>query len=441
MVFRCFAFDCSKSSFTFTAVEKLYHYKQKLFPRQRSIFYIFVFLTFALTVLSASILFSQNLLSLSSRLPMSHIISSNYRQSPAIHTLLLDADGLISEIATTDTGGASLRRKLFARKYLFVTPRDDGFNNQRINLAEAFFCAAATGRVAVLPPIFSNSRYGTVPKGPYHFSDYFDMQALTQARIANFTTPDTLHATGIRCTIETQEGKPHRVLGALRSAYGWRRRDIRVGEKVGNPPCMSSRLCRIRYSGDTVFGPGNNYEKSGQGYSMDESKKFYRVRAALRPSSTVLAISREFRNAIPGPFNAVHLRRSDYKDKCKQMKAVCEKFGADSMYTTSKSVVVKVLNLENPNLPLFVATEDCAWVRRELRPLFDTFNVSVYLAQEVELPSNLQIYADRVDLISFATQVVAGDAEEFVGNRFSSFSTEISNERVLNGVNASKKFF
>lgn len=366
------------------------------------------------------------------------------------HTLLLSPSGDVtvdttSPLSTPSNLSAILRSR---RNFLFITPRDDGFNNQRITIAEALYCASQSGAVAVLPLIFANTRYGTKVEGPYLFRDYFDLSALATSRVANFTTPDVLYAAHLdSCRIDALPGGPTRVIDALTAIYNWPRagvphaRDRKRSMSSLPSQCRASSRCQIKYGSPQVFGTTKDYERWGQGYSLEASPAFRRVRAALRPSSTVLAIAATLVGAMDGPYNAVHLRRSDYKKKCLSMRAECRKFGEYSMYVPSSAVVQKVRELPNPSLPLFVATEDKRWAQKMLRPKLAAENVTVFLAQEVQLPPDLEDYVGRIDMLSFATQVAASKAECFIGNRFSSFSSEIFNERILRGVDTRKRFF
>lgn len=365
-------------------------------------------------------------------------------------TLLLTPSGdVTADTTSTLTTPAYLSSALRSqRSFLFITPRDDGFNNQRITIAEALYCASQSGAVAVLPLIFANTRYGTKAKGPYLFRDYFNLSALAASRVANFTTPDVLYAAHVdSCRIDALSGGPTRVIDALTAIYNWPRgddphaRDRRKSISSLPSRCQASSCCKINYASPQVFGTGKDYERWGQGYSLEASPAFRRVRAALRPSLTVLAIAAALVGAMDGPYNAVHLRRSDYKKKCLSMRVECRKFGKNSMYVPSSAVVQKVRKLPNPSLPLFVATEDKHWAQKTLRPKLAAENVTMVLAQEVQLPPELEDYVGRIDMFSFATQVAASKAEHFIGNRFSSFSAEIFNERILRGDDTRKRFF
>jgi GDP-fucose protein O-fucosyltransferase len=321
---------------------------------------------------------------------------------------------------------------LWKRKLLFVAPRDDGFSNQRITVAEALRCAARTGRVAVLPLMFSDVRYGTKPKGPFLFRDYFDLDALADAAVVSFASPDAAAAAGVACRIVSVKSNPTRALRAFGDVFGWRRADLPAGKSVpGAARCVTQSVCDIDYATPAHFGRYSDFAAAGQGYNVAASANFRRVRAALRPSAPVRSVADVVLGAIGGPFNAVHLRRTDFTAKCAQMRKQCDEFGGDAFVASPAAVVARVLALRQPRLPLFVATEDPGWAAATLRPLLTAQNVSIVLATETALPPALQMYSERVDMRSFATQIICSRAEQFVGNRFSSFSSEINNERFL----------
>jgi GDP-fucose protein O-fucosyltransferase len=329
------------------------------------------------------------------------------------------------------------------RPLLFVAPRDDGFSNQRITVAEALRCAAKSGRVAVLPLIFSDVRYGSEPKGPFLFRDYFDLEALARAAVVSFASPDAVATAGVRCNIAASANNPTRALNAFGAVFGWARRDVPSSEPFPkNAPCVTQSLCRIDYKNPSEFGEYSNFDTVGQGYNMLGNENFRRIRSALRPSAEVRALANVVLHAVEGgEFNAVHLRRTDFRQKCQQMVKECKKFGKEAFFQSPETVMERVAALPRPTLPLFVATEDKPWAEKTFGPLLKERGLVMLLATDVALPRELQLYKDRVDMRSFATQIICSHAEGFIGNRFSSFSSEIFNERILNNRTEDKLFF
>jgi hypothetical protein len=88
-------------------------------------------------------------------------ISAAHKPAPpdGAHVFLLPSAGSKKWPALRD--GANLRNEILKRKLLFIVPRPDGFNNQRMTVVEGLRCAQRTNMVAVLPYMFSNTRYDT----------------------------------------------------------------------------------------------------------------------------------------------------------------------------------------------------------------------------------------------------------------------------------------
>lgn len=346
--------------------------------------------------------------------------------------------GNVVRAAGGDAGDALLGRKL-----LFLAPRDDGFSNQRITVAEALRCAALSGRVAVLPLIYSDVRYGTKPKGPFLFRDYFDLGALAAAQVVSFASPDAAAAAGVRCEIVAPPSSPKRALNAAEYLFGWRRSYTAPGEHVSPAaPCVTQAVCPGSFQNEAHFGRYSDLAAAGQGYNMLANENFRRIRSALRPSSEVSALADTVLKTISGgAFNAIHLRRTDFRKKCKMQAKDCKQFGADAFFQPLKMILQGVDRFANQHLPLFVATEDVPWAQHTLGPALTERGITMVLATDAPLPPTLTVYSDRVDMRSFATQIIASRAEEFIGNRFSSFSSEIWNERLLNNKTETKWFW
>lgn len=327
------------------------------------------------------------------------------------------------------------------RRLLFIVSRDDGFSNQRITVAEGLRCSKLLGRVAVLPPVFANVRYGAKPMGPYLFRDYFDLEALAAANAFSFATPGAVAKAAIKCDILNDPNAPKRVLSTFETQYGWKRRNTPLSQIPTDAKCITQASCRTDWRNPAHFGEYSNFSTFGQGYNVLESQNFREVRSALRPSRIVLELAHVFLNKLGSTFNAIHLRRTDFKAKCKSMPDECAVYGENAFVASEDAILSRVMGLPNPRLPLFVATEDPKFVHDTLAPTLREKGVSTVLAQDIPLPHHLMQYRDRVDMLSFATQIAAGRAETFVGNRFSSFSSEIFNERLLGNRTSEKLFF
>lgn len=327
---------------------------------------------------------------------------------------------------------------------LWMTPRTGGFNNQLITVYEAIRCAQIQKRKVVLPLIYENVRADTSSKGlgPYPFEDYFDIEALGTAAVS-VTTPRQLDEASLPCLTIYYTTSPHfkanerRIPRLLKQQYV-KRYHVNLTfvdslESSKGRTCVDDSFCSF----PKEFGVYSNYNQSGQGYNIRRSPTLKRIREAFRPSSTVQALAENVLIGIGEQFNAMHLRRGDFDTKCVELPKVCEQYGNNSFLQSPDWIMAKVSQFRNPQLPLFLSTthpDECREMLKVsgLRLLFmDDYNVSKPLTWALE----------RTDLISFASQVVAAQAEEFVGNRFSSYTTEINNLRYLRNPKDRLSFF
>lgn len=90
-------------------------------------------------------------------------------------------------------------------------------------------------------------------------------------------------------------------------------------------------------------------------------------------------------------------------------------------------IKAKVSQFRNPQLPLFISTTH----PYECRQLFITRVLQLLFRDDYKVSKSLTWTLERTVLISFTSQVVAAQTQEFVGNRFSSYTTEINNLRYL----------
>lgn len=326
---------------------------------------------------------------------------------------------------------------------LWMTPRTGGFNNQLITIYEAIRCAQMQKRRVVLPLIYENVRADTSSKGvgPYPFDDYFDIEALSA--VIPVTIPQQLDETALPCSTIYYATSPHfkanerRIPRLLKQQYA-KRYPINLTfvesvETFKKQACVDDSFCSL----PKEFGIYSNYNESGQGYNMRRSPVLKRIREAFRPSSIVQALTENVLKGIDEKFNALHVRRGDFDTKCIELPKVCEQYGNNSFVQSPEWIITRVAQFGNPQLPLFLSTthpDECRELFRDsgLRPLF---------MDDYKVPESLIWTLERTDLISFASQLVAAHAEEFVGNRFSSYTTEINNLRYLRDKKDHLSFF
>jgi len=336
----------------------------------------------------------------------------------------------------------------YESKLLWITPRSGGFNNQMITLTESLRCAQITGRTAVVPLMYSNVRADTNLKGegPYPFEDYFDVEALRDLLPA--ITPTELDDVRLPCTVLHYGTTGHfpatakRIPRLLKEQYA-RRYPITLNflasfTNYTSEYCVDDSICSaVGVVPEREFGTYSVYNRSGQGYNMRESAKLQQIRKALQPSATVKEVASLVLKNIGGRFNAMHIRRGDFTVKCSQLPETCKEFGKEAFLQSAGWISETLRNFTEPNLPLFVSTTHSD----ECKKLLAGENVRLIFMEDVQVPPNLRWAETRVDVMSLASQVVASRAEEFVGNRFSSYTTEINNMRFFVDSSDRLRFF
>lgn len=338
-----------------------------------------------------------------------------------------------------------LRKKKEPQGFLWLTPRSGGFNNQLITIYEAINCARLHRRTVVLPLIYENVRADTSSKGygPYPFEDYFDISELS--KVVRVTTPAELDIAGIPCdtvhfsTSRHFKANARRIPRLLKQQYRQRfQLNLSFVPFFDYPVeyrCVDDSMCRPK-DADSL-GEYSNYEVSGQGYNIRSSSVLRMIRGAFKPSKTVLAIANMVLESTGSSFNSVHLRRGDFSTKCSELPKICERFGNESIVQSREAVLSKVQAFREPHLPLFVTTTHAS----ECRDMLQRSGLKLFFLEDTDLPAHLEWAKSRTDILSFSAQIVASRAKQFVGNRFSSFSTEINNMRYLRNSSEELLFF
>ncbi len=339
-------------------------------------------------------------------------------------------------------------------KFLFSTPRSGGFNNQLITVYESIRCAQILGRTLVLPLIYENVRADTSSKGygPFPFDDYFDIESLSN--VVDAVTPENLFANNANpCDGAVLYGSSkhfyaleYRVPRLLKQQYQKkykiqpvfvpelaRRNGIRVRNEA---LCIDDSACPNLESSEE-FGMYSNYDGDGQGYSIRNSETLRTIRSSMLPSSTVRRISDTVFKFIGGSFNAMHVRRGDFGTKCDELPKVCEKYGSEAVWQTKEGLQQIAMQFKNPKLPLFISTTH----PEECKELFSGSGMNLVFMEDVPLPSEFKWAENRTDIIAYASQVVASRSVEFIGNRFSSYSTTINYMRIIENLQAPTIFF
>ena len=299
----------------------------------------------------------------------------------------------------------------------------------------------------MLPLIYENVRADTSSKGsgPFPFEQYYDIEKLRT--IAPVVSLGQLERTGVPCNRMFFTNSKHFKATARRIPRLIKQHYTKIflikeefvdEDRVSasrHHTCWDDSLCP--HSDFSHFGPYSEYKVGGQGYDITRSRTLLTIREAFQPAPSILEIARSVLKSINGPFNALHLRRGDFASKCAELPSVCDEYGYNAFVQTKEFIAIKLESLNQPKLPLFVTTthkEDCQVLLYDL-------GVPLFFLEDEHVPPAQAWALNRTDILSVASQVVASEAEEFIGNRFSSFTTEVNNMRYLKGRREARNFF
>lgn len=330
-------------------------------------------------------------------------------------------------------------------KYLWITPRTGGFNNQMITIYEAIRCAKLYQRTVVLPLIYENVRADTSSKGegPYPFEDYFDLNGF--AGIVDIVAPPFFNTENPPCntihywTSSHFKATGNRIPRLIKQQYTKKLPlNKQFMEKHNRPQrltCVDDSFCEKQEW--QVFGAYSQYNETGQGYNIRKSPELLHIRAAFKPSKVVQQLANFILKSINIPFNSMHVRRGDFSTKCNEIPKICDHFGSDAFVQSQEAIFTAISNFANPSLPVFISTTHSD----ECRELLKDANVKLIYFDDFKLPEHLLWTLHRTDILSFASQIVSSHAQDFIGNRFSSYTTEINNMRYLRNRKDQISFF
>lgn len=298
---------------------------------------------------------------------------------------------------------------------LILIPRPDGFNNQLLTVYEQLAAALHINATVILPH-FVLSKDTVVPWEFFFNTDHVK----AGMRIASLTDVSHLCPQGVE--------RP----SALSPATNDWRRSLLLEEY--------SRKFRLRWTApvkkkslagrcmtalpEVDMGTAYSNYSNGQGYALGAhswNANFTTAWGLVAPSAAMLGMRDAILDKMPPRFNAVHIRRGDYQWHCQNHPEWAEQFGNSSCWVSKDLVLRRVQEFSEPDLPLFVATNDPEWARTTL--LFTNL---------VDLPavlSNVGLDYQLPERLAVLEQLVAAYAVGFVGNRFSSFTSTIANLR------------
>ena len=330
-------------------------------------------------------------------------------------------------------------------EYVWSTPRTGGFNNQMITIYETIRCAQLHRRTVVLPLIYENVRADTSSKGqgPYPFEDYFDLNGFKG--VVDIVSPPFFNKENPPCntihywTSSHFKATGNRIPRLIKQQYTKKlplvKKFMEKHDRPQHLTCVDDSFCEKQDW--QVFGAYSQYNETGQGYNVRNSPELLHIRSAFKPSKVVQQLANFILKSIDSPFNSMHVRRGDFSTKCTEIPKVCEQFGSDAFVQSKQAILTAISNFENPSLPVFISTTHSD----ECRELLKNANVKLIYFDDFKLPENFSWTLDRTDILSFASQIVSTHAQDFVGNRFSSYTTEINNMRYLRNRKGQISFF
>lgn len=331
-------------------------------------------------------------------------------------------------------------------RLLWSSPRSDGFNNQLISVYIAIACAHHLNRTLVLPDLYENVRYDTKRQGPFPFSNYFNLSQLS--KVVNITTPSTfrlLETPKQPCDqiYYTEMKRMPSILAHYGRTYGIKlenvsREDPSVMEKVRKEgECIDDSLCPME--AEDVLGPYSRYNETGNGFVMRLSPFFQRIRTAIVPHTNISQLADHWHSEIRWKFNAMHVRRGDYSSKCftGPIKMLCERYGPDSAFQSNASLRSAISKFRQNKLPVFISTTN----REECQQLLTGIRNRIWYLEDFKIPPPLNWTKYRTDVLALASQILASRSEQFIGNRYSSYTSEINNMRYIRNKSVERLYF
>jgi len=324
------------------------------------------------------------------------------------------------------------RTNVVSGRYLVMLPREDGMNNQIQSVVIDLATARREGRTVVLPYLLDHCQWNTTCEGPFSFSRYFDLLEMRKQGIS-FTTPSEVVQACSKGIYVDSIPHRHRLIDLYESSFGFR---FLVTSNATAEACVSHQ----HVSQPPGFPPYSQYASHGQGWSLADGfdTEFALATFALAPAEPILAEANYLLSQMPERFNALHLRRGDYERHCRLGFPGSAEFSPESCFQSKAHIRKKIAGFAEP-LPLFVTTDDPQWAKkmfgkqlirsairfRRRRPaviFVDTFAASAGVTG-----SQPALTWDQSGMVE---QIICANAENFIANRFSSFSARINNMRL-----------
>ena len=311
---------------------------------------------------------------------------------------------------------------------MLYLPRPHGFNNQLISVHHGMAAAKKYGHIFVRPLLFefANGTFGTKdsPRKGYAFDNFFDTATLD----TYFEHPSVSYEEFLAsCPQVNLVGETNPYLPMFQPMID---RAVRIPKSDAN---LTTLGCVLILWGSFAGNFGKyDYEKGYQGFSVTQSPDLSAVISHLTFASKYQTC---LKTVVSGIDIAIHLRIGVLADKgardilWKKMSAKRKAiYGKDAFYPSAAHIASRLC----PNKKTFVATNDIS-VIDELQPLVPTVE---FLVSD-NFPCTKTFTETE---LSYFEQLVCEHAPYFIGNRFSSWSSEVYNSRIVQGRKSDASF-
>lgn len=329
--------------------------------------------------------------------------------------------------------------------YYVSFPKRGGLATQLRFIYEDLQAAKQLNRSIFLPMIEDHKVYKEHSNNYHPFRDYFNVSYMRSLG---------MQVMGPQHTATLCQGKVYLVGGSRNPRLERYYKQYYNLEFVGIWQNQSGDLrCIGQYLVGNLTDYYSDYGEYGQGYSLrgHASSNFKKIWATFDPSREIKIAARNVLNELPLKYNCVHLRRGDFELHCRRntMQSFITQFGNNSCFQSESFIKERINDFANPDYPIYITT-DCipeavrilAGKRRAGWHKKDTKTAFVYGRDETTRFIWYHYHnATQSDLTAMVDQIVCANAAQFIGNRFSGFTSTINNMRYECNTNNSLMFW
>lgn len=322
----------------------------------------------------------------------------------------------------------------------FWLPRQDGINNQMEDFHHMIDFSHRMDAKLLMPMVFENVQWGRPVDEifSFPFSHYFELpnnsiDLPTKIGEMIYLTPDNS---------ELKDEIQHRVfkLAGLQVGYCINIK-ISVNSLEDFMRNNHNKNILMSYSWRRLglidrFGPYTKNYENGHGYSV-ENIHYKEAIKATKLKSSLQSLANEIISKL-GDYSSVHLRRGDFKirnsesDFAKTLYdgiSLVDRYGSESFFQSDKYIVDCIQNNIN-NKIVFIVSDDAP-------SLCKLLNEKIPTKTFVILDEYLQRESLSDEQVGLVESYIAIKSQVFIGNRYSSFSSNILNRRRIDetGIN------